>query len=501
MIDTNGNKPLDRKLKARLWRGLSGKVLALTILFVMLGEVLIFMPSIANFRITWLKSRVAAAEVAALAVEAAPDNKVSDKLRQRLLEGAEVRIIVLNKGSSRHLMLRADGDLMIEQKYDLRERKWIGPMVEAFKVLFRGQDRLIGVTDHPPKMSGTDIEIALSEKPLREAMLRFSVNILSLSILLSLIVATLVFLALNYVLVRPLRQITRKMLRFADDPEDQSRIIEPDGRQDEIGIAQRELREMQLQLSSTLQQKNRLAALGLAVSKVSHDLRAMLASAQLLSDRMASVDDPTIKRFAPKLVSSLDRAIGFCAQTLKFGRASEHPPSREVFELRALVDEVIDMMVLQASSHVMLYNDVAKDTRVDADREQLYRILANLTRNAVQALEVAIRQGTASGEGQVRIKGWREGAVTTIEVRDNGPGVPQKARENLFKAFKGGARAGGTGLGLAIAHELTYAHGGDLRLLDENGEGARFWVVIPDRVTELRPGRRGQRDGGLEGMG
>ena len=488
------HKTPEQALKARFLRGLSGKVLLLTIIFVMLGEVLIFLPSIANFRITWLKSRVATAEVAALAVDAAADNMISDKLRLELLRGAEVKIIALNRGTSRHLMLQADGDLMTKERFDLRQRQWIRPIIEAFKVLFRTENRLIGITDYPPKMTGTSIEIALEEKPLRDAMLAFSANILSLSIILSIIVAAMVFFALNHVLVRPLRKFTLNMLRFAKAPEDHSRIINPGNRQDEIGIAQRELQHMQKELSSTLQQKNRLAALGLAVSKVSHDLRNMLATAQLISDRLAMVDDPTVQRFAPKLISSLDRAIGFCAQTLKFGRASEAPPARERFELRALSEEVVDTAVIQTSSHVLLYNDVARDLVIDADREQLFRILMNLVRNAVQALEASIKDGTALRECNVRIKAWREGGVTTIEVRDTGPGVPEKARNHLFEAFKGGARAGGTGLGLAIANELTRAHGGDLRLITDAEMGAVFWVVLPDRVTELHPGRRGQKD-------
>ncbi len=492
-MDDN-SKTSEQALKARLWRGLSGKVLVLTIVFVLLGEVLIFLPSIANFRINWLKSRIATAEVAALAVEAAPDNMVSEKLRLELLRGAEVKIIALNRGTARYLMLQASDNLLIAERYDLRERRWIMPIVEAFKVLFRTENRLIGVTDHPPKMSGSDIEIALDEKPLRDAMLAFSRNILTLSIFLSIVVAILVFLALNYVLVRPLRKFTFNMLRFAKDPEDQSRIIVPDLRQDEIGIAQRELQNMQKELSSTLQQKNRLAALGLAVSKISHDLRNMLATAQLISDRLSMVDDPTVQRFAPKLISSLDRAIGFCAQTLKFGRASEAPPARERFELRALTEEVVDTAVVQASSHVLLYNDVSRDLVIDADREQLFRILMNLTRNSIQALEASIKEGIALRECVVRIKAWREGGVTTIEVRDNGPGVPEKARKHLFEAFKGGARAGGTGLGLAIANELTRAHGGELRLISDAELGAIFWIVLPDRVTELHPGRRGQRE-------
>ena len=490
---TNSNSVPETTLKASFWRGLSGKVLLLTIIFVMLGEVMIFLPSIANFRITWLKSRIASAEVAALAVEAAAENQISDKLRTKLLEGAGVKVVVLNKGASRHLMLKADGDLMIAEKFDLRKRKWIGPVFEAFKVLFRSKNRLIGITDHPPKMNGTDIEIALDEKPLRDAMLKFSVNILSLSIILSLIVATMVFLALNYVLVRPLQAFTLNMLDFSADPEDDRRIIKPSARKDELGIAEREMAAMQKQLASTLQQKSRLAALGLAVSKVSHDLRNMLASAQLISDRLSMVNDPTVQKFTPKLISSLDRAIDFCAQTLKFGKASEQPPMRERFTVKALVDEVIDTAVIQTAAHITLYNDVNDNVEIDADREHLFRILTNLTRNAVQALESAPASTVPGNEPAVRIKAWRDGGTTTIEVSDNGPGVPEKARNHLFEAFKGGTRAGSTGLGLAIANELTRAHGGELRLLTDTERGAVFWVTIPDRVARLNPGKRGQK--------
>ena len=481
-------------LKARLWRGLSGKVLALTIVFVMLGEVLIFLPSIANFRITWLKNRIAMAEVAVLALEAAPNQQISDKLRLELLKGAEVEIIALKREGSRQLMLRRDDDLMIAANFDLRQRHWIEPVTEAFKVLLRRDDRLIRIVDDPPGMSGTLIEVALHERPLRQAMLKFSVNILTLSIFLSVTVAAMVFLALNHVLVRPLRRFSRNMLRFGRNPEDASRIIAASTRQDELGIAERKLRQMQIELNAMLHQKSRLASLGLAVSKVSHDLRNMLASAQLISDRLAMVDDPTVQKFAPKLILSLDRAIGFCGQTLKFGRANEAPPSRQKFLLRPLADEVVDTAVIQASSHVVIYNNVGRDIEIDADYEQLFRILMNLVRNAVQALEAAIKDGTALNQCEVHIKAWRDGGVTTIEVRDNGPGVPQKAREHLFEAFRGNARAGGTGLGLAISSELTRAHGGELRLINETGMGAIFWVTIPDRITELHPGRRGQRD-------
>jgi signal transduction histidine kinase len=479
----------------RFWRGLAGKLLLLTMLIVMLGEVLIFVPSIANFRLTWLENRIATAEIAALTVEAAMGRQLSDELRREILDGAGVKVVALKRDESRHLMLSAHDDIMIEEAFDLRQATWWGLIGDAFYTLSAGGDRIIGVLDDPPHMSGEFIEVALDEAPLRQAMIDFSFRILALSVVLSLIVAALVWMALNRLMVRPIRNITGNMVRFAEDPEDASRIVRPSRRGDEIGVSERQLEHLQKQLAGMLNQKSRLAALGLAVSKVSHDLRNMLSSAQLLSDRLGDVDDPAVKRVAPKLIASIGRAIELCEQTLKYGRVQEQPPQRERFAVRVLIEEAVEAAAAQAPRQVVLHNEAAPDVEIDADRDQLFRILMNLVRNAVQAVELAMLSGVVAGEGQVRVAAWREGSVTAIEVRDNGPGVPEKVRAHLFEAFRGAGRAGGTGLGLAISAELTRAHGGELKLVERDGGGAAFRVVIPDRVSELRPGRRGVRNG------
>ena len=474
-------------------RGLSGKVLAMTVVFVMLGEVLIFLPSIANFRIQWLKGRIAQAEIAALAAEAAPDRILSADLRTEILKGAGVLVVSLTRGEMRQLMLRSDTDIMIDASYDLREVQWLPAVIDAFAVMIRSEERVIGVIDHPPNMSGDVIEVALYEAPLRRAMIGYGINILILSVILSMIVAGLVFAALNVVLVRPIKRLTHNMVTFAQSPEDRSRIIAPSGRNDEIGLAERELHAMQSELSSMLQQKSRLAALGLAASKVSHDLRNMLSSAHMISDRLSMAEDPTVKRFAPKLIISLDRAIAYLTQTLKFGRAQEPPPVREKLPLKDLADEVIEAAVLQATSRVVLFNHVPPDTLVDADREQLSRVLTNLLRNAIQAIEGAEEGAEQAQDGRVTISAWREGSVLTTEVRDNGPGIPERVRPKLFEAFQSAAKPGGVGLGLAISAELIRSHGGEIRLAGTGTGGTAFHVVVPDRVVELRPGRRGER--------
>jgi signal transduction histidine kinase len=318
------------------------------------------------------------------------------------------------------------------------------------------------------------------------------VNILILSVILSVIVAGLVFAVLNSVLLRPIKRLTRNMVAFRENPEDRSRIMVPSGRADEIGLAERELHDMQTELATMLQQKSRLAALGLAVAKVSHDLRNMLSSAQVISDRMALAEDPTVKRFAPKLIGSLDRAIAFLTETLTFGRAEELPPARERLDLNALAEDVIEAMALQASARVVLYNQVPPGLEVDADRDQLNRVLTNLLRNAVQAVEGA---ASLRPEGRITLRAWREGSVVTLEVKDNGPGIPERVRPKLFEAFQSAAKSGGVGLGLAIAADLVRAHGGEISLQATGPEGTVFLLAIPDQVVELRPGRRGEGRG------
>jgi signal transduction histidine kinase len=278
-------------------------------------------------------------------------------------------------------------------------------------------------------------------------------------------------------LVRPMMRLTRNSLGFSQHPEDASRIIVPSQRNDEIGMAERGLAHMQGELAHTLQQKNRLAALGLAVSKISHDLRNMLANAQLISDRLGSLPDPTVQRFAPKLIASLDRAISLCETTLRFGRAEEAPPRRESTPLRALVADVGEGLGLPREDGIAWSVEVDDALHVDADRGQLYRVLSNLCRNALQAIE---QQET--GKGHIRVLAARSGSRVTIDVQDDGPGVPEKARVHLFQAFQGSARKGGTGLGLAVAHELVAAHGGSICLV-EAGQGTRFRIEIPDRTA------------------
>jgi len=317
---------------------------------------------------------------------------------------------------------------------------------------------------------------------LRQAMYRFSRNLLLVSLGIATLTAALVYLALHYLFVRPMRRLTANLVGFHENPESSARIIVPSQRGDEIGVAERELSDMQRDLVSMLHQKSRLAALGLAVSKINHDLRNLLASSQLLSDQLASVPDPRVQRFAPKLMRSLERAIAFCQSTLSYGRAQEAAPDRRLILIEPVVVEVRESAGLASDASIAWISAIERGLSIDADPDQLFRVLLNLVRNAAQALEG--RPHSDAAALQIRITGRREGSVAIIEVSDTGPGVPAKAREHLFEAFQTSGRPGGSGLGLAIAAELVRAHGGDIHLV-EGTIGATFRITIPDRPVEL----------------
>ena len=482
----DGERPC-AKLPRRL--GLSGKLLLLTIPLVMIAGMLIYVPAIANFRMNRLNDRLAAANTAALVLDAAPSGMVPDSLARQLLTSIGARAVAIKMGQQRRLLASADLPPSIDHDIDMRTMTVWQAITGSFQMMMETGDRTIRVVGPTPG-TAQFIEVVIDEKPLRQSMYRFSRNLLVVSLLIAVLTAALVYFALHYLFVRPMRRLTASMVGFHENPESAARIIVPSQRGDEIGVAERELSAMQRDLVSMLHQKSRLAALGLAVSKINHDLRNLLASSQLLSDQLASVPDPRVQRFAPKLMRSLERAIAFCQSTLSYGRAQEAAPDRRMIGLEPVVAEVRETAGLASDATITWISAIERGLTVDADPDQLFRVLLNLVRNAAQALESNERSDPASM--QIRVTGRREGAVAILEISDTGPGVPQKARENLFKAFQTSGRPGGSGLGLAIAAELVRAHGGEISLV-EGTIGATFRIVIPDRPVELQSVRERAR--------
>lgn len=451
-------------------KGLSARLLVLTVFFVMVAEVLIYAPSVGRFRLVYLQERIAAAHLATLALEATPDNMVNRELENELLDHAGAYAITLYRRDQPKLMLMRDTPAEVAATYDLRKGTFFGLIGEAFFTLAQSDNRVLRVGGNSPKDPRVFVEIVLDETPMRVAMYDYSERILVLSIVISLMTASLVYLSLQWLMVYPIRRMTENMTRFREDPEDAAKVIVPSRRSDEIGIAQRVLADMETGLRAALRHKTRLAAVGTAVTKINHDLRNILSTAQLVSDRLANIDDPEVKRIAPTLLSSIDRAVNLCVRTVDFTREEPPRPDASRFPLRPLVDDAGAALGLPAAEGGAVWdNAVGEDVQADADRDQLFRVLVNLGQNAVEA-----------GAKQVRVTAKAVDDGVAIEIADDGPGLPTAVRDKLFQPFAASSKAGGTGLGLAIAHDLVRAHDGNLTLVESSSEGTIFRVWLPE---------------------
>ena len=454
---------------------LSGRFLALTVVFVMLAQVLIFLPSVAKFREDWLLLRLEKAQIAALAL-LTTETALDEALERELLANAGVFNVVLRRDAVRQLVLSSPIPTPVTETYDLRMSGPAQLVEDALIAMTTGGNQVIRVIGTPLHDAGLLIEITTESAPLRTALIDYGVRILLLSAMISAATALLLFLAVRRLMVVPIARVVRHMTAYAAAPEDARRVITPTARVRELRDAEVALQSLQTQLTGALRQKERLAQLGSAVAKISHDLRNILTSAQLFADRMENSKDPAVARAAPKLVNSISRAVSLCETTLAFGRAEESPPKLTRFALRALIDEVVEAEGLGPDGPITALIDVAPSLMIRADGEQLYRVLSNLVRNARQAIEAAARPGTIEiGAGEDDVAWW-------IRVGDTGPGLPPKAREKLFAAFQGGTRKGGSGLGLAIASELIRGHGGRLDLQRSDADGTEFLITLPREI-------------------
>ena len=450
-------------------RSLSARLLILTALFVMLAEVLIYLPSISRFRVVWLEERLSAAHLALLAVDATPDAMVSDDLKRELLGHVGARAVALKREGRRMLMLSEDMPPAVDRQVELGQDGAIVLIADALAAMTRERGGLMRVAGLSPRDSATHVEALLEEAPLRAAMLDYSWRILTLSVAISLMTAALVYVSLLVGIARPMRRLTESMIGFRLSPEDQARALAPSGRPDEIGVAEREFARMRDELRAALHQKTRLAAVGTAVAKIGHDLGNILATAQLVSDRLAESADPEVKRVAPRLIGAVDRAIQLTEATLRYGSEGEIRLVRAPVALRALIEEVRAALAPPSGEALRWRNDIPEEAIVLADRSQLFRALFNIANNAIQAM---------GQRGELRFA-LRAGEGVALEIADTGPGIPAALREGLFKPFGGSGRTGGHGLGLSIAQDIARAHGGELALVRTGPEGSLFRLDLP----------------------
>jgi hypothetical protein len=442
-----------------------------------MAQMFIFVPSVARFREDYLMARLERAQIASLALLTSEET-INEKLELELLRSADVESVVLLRDETRQLILSSQDTSIVAASFDLREPTALDLMGDALSEIVFPTDGLIRVTGEPINEAGLLIEITLPAAPMRSAMLEFSLRILIISVMVSAITASLLFIAARSLLVLPIQRMGRHMTSYAEAPEDANRIIEPNNTVKELLEAETSLNALQTRLTSELKQRERLAQLGQAVAKISHDLRNMLSVATLMADRLENSKDPAVQRATPKIIASLSRAIHLTEATLAYGKAEEPAPKLTRFVLNDLVQDIIesDRLVSESSGkdiNITYETDIDCSIMVRADPEQLHRVISNLVKNAREAIALSFKPGTISIKAAEREGRWM------IEIKDTGPGLPQKAKDHLFQPFQGGVRQGGTGLGLAISSEIMRAHAGKLELVESSAEGTTFRLCLP----------------------
>jgi len=448
------------------WRNsLSFRLFLIAIASVLLVEAMIFVPSATRERNDWLEEQINAGRLAALALEAAPSRMVSSELEQELLESAMVLAVAELYDERRDMILNPGREIcctrqivLFDQTPDLSE---VGDTISTF---FAPRDRFL-IIRAAGSRPGRVIEVVVDETELRTVMDEYALNILGLSLIISIFTGGLIYLMLILTVVRPIRRVTQSVEQIGEDPGSWQRRLSPTPRRDEIGRAQNALSNMEEAVSGAFRQRERLAQLGEAVAKINHDLRNSLATAQLVSDTLSRSEDPRVAKSLPRLERALERAINLASDTLKYGRSSAPEAKVQAVRLFDLVTEAADE-ALSAHSEIEFLNEVVLDAEAKADPDHLHRICANLIRNAAEAM---------GGSGSISV-GYDGMALSVV---DTGPGLPAKAKENLFKPFAGSTRRDGTGLGLALSRDLARAMGGDLELGETGPSGTRFVLFLP----------------------
>ncbi len=444
---------------------LSGRLLLLTIAFVMLIEVLIFAPSVARFRVDFIQDKLSEAHLILTALDQSHAT-IDPALRDAFLDDAEMYEMSLARPGRPVLSLIAGEPLAPDYEEDLRTLTLWDEIVSAFDVLIRGGDSIFRATDTSRMDEKAVVSAVIDEASLNDDLRAYAIRLFILSLFSSIATAVLVYTCLTWLAVRPLRRLTESMIAFRDAPEDPTRVIVPTTRADEVGIAERALADLQHQLRISLSQRERLAAVGTAVTKVSHDLKNLIATAILESDRLAAVGGEETRRITAGIVRALERAVALSKSTLRFAQEGLPVVHARAQALAPAVQAVAaELRTVFKGCEILVDVDPAYTLTFDPDL--FHRALENLVRNAVEggATKVSIKLAT--------------GRRAKLIVSDNGRGLPPRAVANLFVPFAGSARVGGSGLGLPIARESLRVQGGELVLAKTGPQGTEFVIRLP----------------------
>src|SRR5271167_2533380 len=467
---------------ALTWRGfgLAGQVLAVTLAFILLAMGLFYLTRLSAFREMWLHNKVAAAQTAVEAFNADGPVPPPADLSRRILNSLGLKSIAIVTPAGRRELVLPGFSPEAAEAIAADDSSYLEGIEATFHALFAAPGRIVKVGSSDPPDEAA-IEVTFDETPLIDGLWRVSRNFLNISLTIAAVVTCVLWAALWSMVLRPVRRLTSNIIAFGESPQDASRVIAPTGRGNEIGRAEAALAVMQDSLAHELGQRRRLAELGMAVARINHDLRNMLAAAQLISDRLATIPDPLAQRLAPRLVATLDRAILFCQSTLTYGAAREQAPARRSFNLRETVRQVVETAQATSCGAIAYAIEIPPKFELFADPDHVQRAIENLARNAAQALQ---SQGVRGhGPPAIRFVAIRTDGVALIEISDNGPGFPPEQASRIFEPFHLSTREGGSGLGLAIAADLVARNGGSIALAPSEPDdfycGARFLITLP----------------------
>jgi two-component system OmpR family sensor kinase len=268
----------------------------------------------------------------------------------------------------------------------------------------------------------------------------------------------------------PLDRLSRAALRIQrgrmDDP------IEVEGT-DELGRLSRAMERMRVGLLE------RDEHLRLMLAQVAHEIRNPLGGMELLASVASETDDPAERRRligrVREEVTALNEII---TQFLTFARPTDS--ARAVHDAREPIRDAAEIVAaeIRPDGKRLEISLPGQALLVDADPDQVKRVMLNLLRNAAQAGHL------------VKVEGSRHNGEVVIAVRDDGPGVDPELRERVFDPFVTDKEQG-AGLGLAIVRKLAEANGGRVELAAPGGSGAEFRVYLQGSGAASAAGTRG----------